>query len=115
MEKDKIKSIQNEINELIKIRSKWINTIKSKSQANVLVTEIKVVNHTFDGNFPNAIESKKRNSFAEINISDGIFNLKQYANSKLKNKDEHYFDDGIKNIRNGIDEIINYLENQIKY
>jgi hypothetical protein len=111
MEKE---NIQSEINELEKIRSKWSYTSMNKAKTNDLLSTISIFNHTFSLEFPNAIKYYKRNSPAEILISDGISELKMFADSNLKKKDDHYFHEGLKNVTYGIKRIIMSLENEIK-
>lgn len=111
MEKE---SIQSEINELEKIRSKWSFTSMNKTRTSDLLSKINIFNHTFSLEFPNATKYYKRNSPAAILISDGISELKMFAESNLKKKDDHYFHEGLKNVTYGIKRIIISLENEIK-
>lgn len=111
MEKEKI---QSEIDELKKIRSKWSYTFMDKPRVNDLLSSISIFHHMFSSDFPNAVKHYKRNSFAEINITEGISELKMYANSNLKKKDDHYFHEGLRNITNGIQKIIVSLESELK-
>jgi len=103
MEKENVKK---EIKELIKIQHNWNNTLKQKSKARGLLSEITLFKHTFSENFPYSVKHFKRNSSAEINFTDGISELKRYSESKLKVKDDIYFNEGIKNICYGINNII---------
>lgn len=103
MEKE---DIEKEIKELLKIQNKWNNTLKQKSKAHSLLSEIDIFKHTFSLNFPNSVNHFKRNSSAEIKFTDGISELKRYSESKLKVKDDVYFGEGIKNICYGINSII---------
>lgn len=107
-------NIISEIEELNRIKSKWSHTFMDKPRARDLLLSIRNFNHTFSADFPNAVKHYKRNSSAEINITDGIEELEKYANSNLKKKDDHYFDDGLRHLTNGIQKIIASLENELK-
>jgi hypothetical protein len=111
MEKE---AIQNEIKQLLKIQSKWANTLKHKSEANSLISEISIFKHMLSTDFPNSAKYFKRNSSAEINFTDGISELRRYSQSKLKVKDDVYFTDGIKNICYGISNLIIELKMEIE-
>lgn len=106
--------IEKQIKELRIIKSEWLMTRMQKSKVHDLVNKIKMFNHTFSVNFPTAVKYYRRNSFPEINITDGIGELNNYSNSKLKQKDNHYFHEGITNVTNGIQKIIDSLENDLK-
>jgi hypothetical protein len=106
-------NIKSEIEELKRIKSKWSYTLMDKPRIRDLLSSISIFNHTFSVNFPNAVKHYKRNSFAEINITDGISELKMYANSDLKKKDDHYFHEGLRNVTNGIQKIIVSLESEL--
>ena len=111
MKKENIKA---EIEKLKMIKFKWYQTNLGKSNTNDLLSLISSFNHTFSLNFPNAVTYYDKNSSAEINITDGIKELNSYVRSKLKKKDDHYFYDGIKNITNGIQILIDSLEYKIQ-
>ena len=108
------KAIENEIVELKKVKSLWTRTMLNKSQVRDLVTKIGIFNHTFSVKFPNSVEHYRKNRFAEIQITDAISELEHYSKSKLKQKDNHYFYDGMKNLKWGIDTIISKLEREIE-
>lgn len=110
MEKE---NIENEIKELGKLANQWSNTPKLKSKAHNLISDIQIFKHTFSVNFPNSVKYFKRNSSAEINFTDGISELKKYSDSKLKVKDDVFFNEGIKNITYGIQNIITELKMEI--
>lgn len=106
--------IENEINELRKIKQTWSRTRIDKSLVRDLVTSIGLFEHTFSVKFPNAEKYFLKNKIAEIAITDGKSELDYFANSKLKVKDNHYFYAGINNITRGIQTIISSLEKEIE-
>jgi hypothetical protein len=106
-------NIKKEISDLKKIKNNWFYTQKNKSDVWKLISDIQIFNHTFSVNFPNSVKYYERNSFAEINISDGIKELRIYSNSKLKVKDDIYYLEGIKNVTNGLHKIILSLKEEL--
>ena len=108
------KDIENEIAELKKVKSVWNNTTLNKKQAKGLTNQIKIFNHTFSAKFPNSVKYYRRNGFAEIHITDAISELRGYSKSILKNQDDNYFYDGMKNLNWGIDDLISNLQTVIE-
>lgn len=106
-------NIQNEIKELKKIMVKWSYTQKNRSEAWNLISEIEIFNHMFSSSFPSSVKYYKRNSRAEICMTDGIQELRIYSNSKLKIKDDVYFYDGLRNVNNALLNIIHELNEEL--
>jgi hypothetical protein len=102
-----------EIEKLKKIKLEWLKTDMNKGQAQNLVSKIDNFIHTLPVNFPNSTKYYKKNLYAEINLTDGTSELESFAESNLKMKDNHYFNDGIRHIGYGIDKIIKDLEKDI--
>ncbi len=102
--------INSEIEKLQKIKKDWLRTYARKDSAHELLGKISIFNHTFFVQFPAASKFYNKNSDAEIYITDGIEDLEQYANSKLKQKDDKYFYSGIKNIERGLERLIHHLQ-----
>lgn len=104
--------INSEIEKLQNIKNDWSRTYIGKDNAHELLRQISRFNHTFSVQFPNASMFYYRNSESEIYVSDGIESLEQYANSKLKQKDDKYFYSGIRNIEMGLELLIYLLQRE---
>ncbi len=104
--------IQKEINKLEKIKRTWPFTRMNKNVVSDLLSEIRSFNHTFTAQYKYAQDFYFHNSSAEIEITDGIEELKNYLKSKLKKKDDRYYYSGIENIKNGLDRIIKGLKDK---
>ncbi len=106
--------MENEINELKKIKQTWLRTGLDKSLARDLITSIGLFEHTFSVKYLNAEKCFRKNRIAEIAITDGKAELHYFENSKLKVKDNHFFCNGIKNITRGAQSIISSIEKEIE-
>ena len=104
--------IQTEIIELKSFVKKIDYCGKSKMDASNLISEVGIFLHTLSVQFPIGAKYYIRNHSNEINITDGMNDLKTYEKSKLKKKDDHYFYSGKENIKRGINGIIRNLESQ---
>jgi hypothetical protein len=89
-------------------------TRMSKHAAHSILRDLSAFNTTFWKEYPLLTEYYKRNSTAEIYISDGTTELEQYANSKLVRKDDRYFDAGIRNVIQGLDFLIFHLNEDVE-
>ncbi len=108
-----IKAIEKEISELKNLKSEWTKTRMNKSKAKDLVNKIYVFNQTFSVNFPNSVNHNHKNKYAEIHITDAVSELELYFQSRLKQKDNEYFHNGMKNLKWGIEKIISDLQREI--
>lgn len=95
-----------EIEKLEAFKRQIRRTRISKQAAHSILRDLSVFNTTFWKEYPLLVELYRRNSTAEIYISDGTTELEQYANSKLVRKDDHYFYSGVENVTRGIDYLI---------
>jgi hypothetical protein len=110
MEKEEI---EKEINKLKNFKRKIEYNYPDKQNARKVKSEIILFNHLFTSEYNYAQSFYRKNSYAEIDITDGIEYLERYINSKLKKKDDEYFTRGIKRINLGIEHIIDDLERKI--
>ena len=106
-------ALHKEIVELQKISSQWSRTRVNKNEANDLITNIEIFDHTFSVDFPNSVEYYRRNGFAEKHIKDAIFELKSFAKSNLKQKDNHFFYEGMQHLKRGIENLTRNLQKEI--
>lgn len=107
-----IQEIQKEIKELEKTKMKWSSTRMNKIAVSDLLSDIRMFNHTFTAKYKHAQEFYFQNSFAEIDITDGIEELKIYLRSKLKIKDNRSYYIGTEKIKDGINSIIIKLKDK---
>lgn len=111
---DKTEEINNEIKQLKTVLTKIATTKISKQSASDLSSLMRIFNHTFTVRFPISIKHYEKNCSNEIDVTDGLEDIEQYSESKLKQKDDHYFWNGKEKLSNGIKGIIRDLENDIK-
>jgi hypothetical protein len=110
MENNKKELILEEIKKLKKLKSKWNIGYPDKEDVRNLLQELNKFNYFFSSQYIYAIPYFKKNSSAEVDITDGIEALQQYSKSNLKTKDDQYFYKGIENIQLGLNSIISSLE-----
>lgn len=107
-----MKTLEEEISELKIIKNEWFNTNCDKSSARSLLSKVKLFNHTFNVKFKTAERFYHEDSFAEIDITDGIEDLEIYLKSKLKVKDDKYFYRSLNKFRDGLETLIFNLESK---
>jgi hypothetical protein len=106
-------AILKEIEGLKKIKTSWTTKRIDKIVANDLIIEIKHFLSSFKHNFPHASKYYHYQSMSGINFYDGLNDLEHYSESKLKKKDDYYFNKGKDNIINGLEDLIYNLENEL--
>lgn len=110
MEQDRIKI---EITNLENLKQAWKQTLKDKAAVRSLISNVNFFKQTFQSNYHFAQKHFVKNHIAEIEISDGLEELENYAGSKLKVKADKYFYSGINNLENGLETIINGLKSEV--
>ena len=86
----------------------------SKEKASNFISRMESFNHTFKVNLPFSQNHYQTHSSEEIDITDGLEDLKTYEASNLKKKDNVYFWDGKEKIMRGLRGIINGLEQELQ-
>ena len=104
------KTLEKEVIELKRIKHSWKGTSHDRQKVRDLLSKIRNFNHSFTVKFPLASKYYDRNGFAEIAITDGIEDLEHYIGTTTKYKDQRFHRSGMKHLINGLEILIDKLE-----
>lgn len=109
---DGINPYDYEVGLLKAIRSKWQRTGQNKQSAMDLISGIAIFKQTLADDFKLAQKHFVKDNNADSSFNDARKALEKYSTSKQKQKDDHYFAEGINKLKQGLNYIIAQLEQE---
>lgn len=97
--------IERAIERIESQKREWLSTRKDKIQAHSLLTKISFFYHSIESEYSDFFDTSYPDIYVKVLFEDAKWQLERYSESKLKVKDDCYFDDAMLNIERGMNNI----------